>query len=49
VAAADAAVDEELRLLHEALEADARDAAERAARAADAAEREAEQKGVGAA
>lgn len=34
VAAAKAEVDEEVRLLHEALEADARDAAEREARAA---------------
>lgn len=49
VAAADAAVDEEIRLLHEALEADARDAAEREAAATEVAEREAGQHGIGAA
>ena len=40
VAAADAAVDEEVRLLHEALEADAREAAEREARAHEAGRQE---------
>jgi hypothetical protein len=49
VAAADAAVDEELRLHREALAADARDAAQREAQAAETAEREVGRQGHGAA